>query len=110
MNLFKSFQSEIIAVIEDLAGEGALPSDLDTARVTAEPPREAAHGDVSTNAALALARQAAMNPRELAGLLAERLRAHTSVTSAEVAGPGFVNLRLDESFWRARLAEVLNAG
>ncbi|MEE8123932.1 MAG: arginine--tRNA ligase, partial [Alphaproteobacteria bacterium] len=110
MNLFKSFQREIIAVIEDLAGEGALPSDLDTARVTAEPPREAAHGDVSTNAALALARQAAMNPRELAGLLAERLRAHTSVTSAEVAGPGFVNLRLDESFWRARLAEVLNAG
>ncbi|MCH7710795.1 MAG: arginine--tRNA ligase, partial [Proteobacteria bacterium] len=73
MNLFKSFQSEIVAVVEGLVAEYVLPSGLDTGRITAEPPRDPGHGDISTNAALVLAKGAKMKPRELAEKLAERL-------------------------------------
>ncbi len=109
-NVFNSFQSEIKAVIEDLSGEGLLPLGLDTTRVSAEPPRDASHGDISTNAAMVLAKPAAMKPRDLAELLAERLGAHHAVTKATVAGPGFINLTLDDKFWRGRLVDVLETG
>jgi arginyl-tRNA synthetase len=67
------------------------------------------HGDISTNAALVLAKAVGKNPRELADILAERLAAHTSVTEAAVAGPGFINLRLDREFWLGRLRDILEA-
>ena len=70
MNVFKDFKFEILKVIENLQGEGLLPVDLDCGRVACEPPREKAHGDISTNAALVLSKAAAKNPRELAELLA----------------------------------------
>ncbi len=110
MNLFKSFQSEIFAVVEGLVAEYVLPSGLDTGRITAEPPRDPGHGDISTNAALVLAKGAKMKPRELAEKLAERLGDHAGVISAEVAGAGFINLRLDDGFWRDRLIDVLKSG
>ncbi|KIL98943.1 Arginyl-tRNA synthetase [Paramagnetospirillum magnetotacticum MS-1] len=104
MNLFKYFREEIIKSVE------AIIPGLDTSKVTAEPPRETAHGDVATNAAMVLTKAAGMKPRDLAEKIAERLRAHPAVTEVEVAGPGFINLRLADSFWYERLAEVLAAG
>jgi arginyl-tRNA synthetase len=78
--------------------------------VVAEPPREAAHGDVTTNAALVLAGQAKAKPRELAVKLAERLEALDLVDEVHVAGPGFINMRLADTAWHAQLAHVLHAG
>ncbi|NYZ14248.1 arginine--tRNA ligase [Azospirillum sp. RWY-5-1] len=110
MNIFKAFETDIRTLLGELAAEGALPAGLDTARVTVEPPREAAHGDLSTNAAMVLAKPAGMPPRKLAEMLVERLRQRADVTAAEIAGPGFVNLRLDPAVWRDRVRDVLSAG
>ncbi|MCR6632043.1 MAG: arginine--tRNA ligase [Magnetospirillum sp.] len=110
MNLFKYFKDDINAALDRLAAAGTLPRGLDTSKVTAEPPREESHGDVATNAAMVLAKAAAMKPRDIAEALAAELRKHPSVTAVEVAGPGFINLRLAESFWFERLSEVLAAG
>jgi arginyl-tRNA synthetase len=110
MNLFKYFLDEVKLEVERLAGAGALPPGLDLGRIAVEPTRDPAHGDISTNAAMVLAKPAGKNPRELAALLADALRGHAAVTGAEVAGPGFVNLRLGDAFWHARLAEILRVG
>jgi arginyl-tRNA synthetase len=80
------------------------------ARVTVEPPREAAHGDVTTNAAMVLAKDAKMKPRDLALLIADGLRTLDGVTEVEIAGPGFINFRLSDDFWRERLRDILLAG
>ncbi|MEE8223434.1 MAG: arginine--tRNA ligase, partial [Alphaproteobacteria bacterium] len=110
MNVFNDFKSEVLKVLEDLQGEGLLPSGLDYGAIACTPPKEAVHGDISTNAALVLARSAGSSPRDLADLLAERLAAHSSVTEAVVAGPGFINLRFERNFWLGRLRDVLEAG
>jgi arginyl-tRNA synthetase len=110
MNLFKAFAHDLHAILSDLEAAGALPAGLDATKVTVEPPREAAHGDLSTNAALVLSKQAGKKPRDIADLIAERLRAHPAVTAVEIAGPGFVNLRLSDDYWRARAADILRAG
>ncbi|HXV25239.1 MAG TPA: arginine--tRNA ligase [Alphaproteobacteria bacterium] len=110
MNLFSHFRDEIARVLTMLAEEGRLPDGLDLSKVGAEPPREAEHGDITTNAAMILAKPAGLAPRKLAELIAERLSAHPDVTGVEIAGPGFINLRLSEKFWRARLADLLRAG
>ena len=110
MNLFKYFLDEVKTEIERLSRAGALPAGLDLGRVAVEPTRDPAHGDIATNAAMVLAKPAGKNPRELAALLAEALRGHAAVTAAEVAGPGFINLRLGDAFWHQRLAEILRAG
>ena len=104
MNLFAYFHDKIAAEI------AALGFDLDTSRMSVEPPRDPAHGDVSANAAMVLAKSAGMKPRDLAAKLQPRLAKLDHVTAAEVAGPGFINLRLDNDFWYARLAEILRSG
>ena len=109
-DLFRHFRERIAAEIALLQEENKLPAGLETARIAVEPPREAGHGDVSTNAALVLAKGASMAPRALADILALRLRSHDEVASAAVAGPGFVNLRLKDWFWQERLRDVLRAG
>lgn len=110
MNLFKYFKTEIDVALAQLVADGVLPQGIDTAKVTAEPPREESHGDVATNAAMVLSKAAGKKPRDIADALAVELRKHPAVTAVEVAGPGFINLRLAESFWYERLAEILVAG
>ncbi|HTZ78685.1 MAG TPA: arginine--tRNA ligase [Stellaceae bacterium] len=110
MNLFTHFRERVVAEVTALIAAGDLPAGLDLSRIAVEPPRDPAHGDISTNAAMVLAKPAGKNPREIATKLAERLRAQSDVTAADVAGPGFLNLRLAENFWHARLREILAAG
>jgi len=110
MNLFEHFRVRIAAAIEEAAREGAWPQGLDTSRVAVEPPRDAAHGDLSTNAALVLTKEAGVKPRDFAEKLRPRLAMLEGVVSAEVAGPGFINLKLADGFWHARLGEILIAG
>jgi arginyl-tRNA synthetase len=110
MNLFTYFRAEILAALTRLEAEGRLPPGLDFSRITVEPPRDTAHGDVSTNAAMVLAKPAGMAPRAVAELLATALAGHEAVTATSVAGPGFLNWRLSDGFWQARLGDVLMAG
>jgi arginyl-tRNA synthetase len=110
MNIFKIYLNYIKQDIEKLSSEGSLPLGLDTARVTVEPPREAAHGDLSTNAAMVLAKPARKNPRELAKLVADRIARAPAVTGVAIAGPGFVNIRLAPSVWQTEIAAALKAG
>ncbi len=110
MNIYKHFSAVVRSVLQDLIASGSLPAGLDMSRVAVEAPREASHGDLATNAAMVLSKPAGLKPRDLAELLLPRLTAHPQVAGAEIAGPGFINLRLTESFWRERLKDVLTAG
>ncbi|MEI6557777.1 MAG: arginine--tRNA ligase [Rhodospirillaceae bacterium] len=110
MNVFKGFRQQLLDVLGDMVEAGELPAGVDTARVTVEPPREAVHGDVSTNAAMVLAGQVKANPRQLAPKIAARLSALAGVTGVEVAGPGFINLRFTAGFWQAQIGAILRAG
>ncbi|TAN47267.1 MAG: arginine--tRNA ligase, partial [Rhodospirillales bacterium] len=104
-NCFRAFQAVVAEALKGLVPEGT-----DLSRVAVEPPREAQHGDMACNAAMVLAKPAKTNPKLLAEQLAERLRAHPDIVSVEVAGPGFINWRLSDSFWRGQLAKVLKTG
>ena len=110
MNLFRHFGDHVASIVDELAAEGYLPAGLDASRVAVEPPREASHGDVTTNAAMVLAKPAGMKPRDLAGLFVERLRRLDFVTGVDIAGPGFINMTLEDGFWHGRLGDVLRAG
>jgi arginyl-tRNA synthetase len=110
MNLFEYFKDRVLESVQDLVDAGHLPQGLETSRVNVEPTREAAHGDIATNAAMVLAKPAKMSPRDIATLLVEKLATLDHVTSAKIAGPGFINMRIDSEFWHARLGEVLGAG
>jgi arginyl-tRNA synthetase len=110
MNLYAIFADHVRAALADLAGEGALPAGIDAARVVVEPPREVSHGDLATNAAMVLAKEAGMKPRDLAEKLAAKLKAIEGVTGVEVAGPGFINIALDPSLWRGVMANALRQG
>ena len=104
MNIFNDFQQRIAAALAVMAEEGALPAGLDLSRVVCEPPRDPSHGDVSTNAAMVLAKEARTSPRALAEKIAPRL-VTPGVAKAEIAGPGFINLTLEPSV----LDDVLRA-
>lgn len=110
MNIFRHFETRIEAALAMLMTEGELPSGLDLSRVSVEPPRDPAHGDLSTNAAMVLAKPAGMNPRALAEKLAERLKGEAEVTEVTIAGPGFINLRLTNDIWLGGVLDVLEAG
>lgn len=110
MNFFTHFQQFIAAELNALIAAGELPSGLDLSRVTVEPPREEQHGDLATNAAMVLAKPAGMPPRALAEKLLPRLLAHPDITDGAVAGPGFINLRLNTAFWHGQLQQILAAG
>ncbi len=109
MNVFKDFDRHIRITLERMVEAGSLPAGLDGA-FTVEPPRDAAHGDIATNAALVLAKRAGMKPRDLAEAIAAALGALADVDSVEVAGPGFINLRLSDPYWHRVLAGILAAG
>ena len=107
MNLFAEIRSTVIQTIDALVREGVLPDGLNTAAVTVEPPRDAAHGDMATNAAMVLAKPAKMNPRTIAEALAAKLTDDARIAVAEVAGPGFLNMRLDASVWQGVIKTAL---
>ena len=109
-NIFAAVLDKVRAANDALIADGVLPAASDQARVVVEPPREAAHGDMATNAAMVLAKDAGKKPRELAEAIAEKLRADDLVAKAEVAGPGFINLTLKPSAWIGALRAVLAAG
>ncbi|OWR01509.1 arginine--tRNA ligase [Sphingopyxis witflariensis] len=106
MTLFSRFSDHIGAALDALTVKNALPAGLDRGAISVEPPRDPAHGDVATNAAMVLAKPAGMNPRALAELLVAELGALDEVTEASVAGPGFINLRLIDDSWRDELALI----
>lgn len=110
MNVYSEFTDKIQAVIQDMKDAGEIAGEVDASRVLAEPPRDLSHGDVATNAALVLSKAVGMKPRDLADMIVPRIAADANVTSAEVAGPGFVNIRLSDDFWRDRLRELLKVG
>jgi arginyl-tRNA synthetase len=110
MNLFAEIRSLVTASLDALVTEGVLPQGLDYAQVAVEPTRDAAHGDMATNAAMVLAKPAGMQPRAIAEALAARLAADPRVTGAEVAGPGFLNLRLSPVVWQSIVKAALVEG
>ena len=110
MNIFATVKTRVDAAVAALVAEGKLPAGLDLERVAAEPPRDPAHGDVTTNAAMILAKPAGQAPKAVAELLIAKLKDDPTVTEASVAGPGFINLRLVPSTWFNVLRDVLRTG
>lgn len=107
MNLFADIRAVVIDSLDALVADGTLPDDLSTTNVSVEPPRDAAHGDMATNAAMVLAKPAKMNPRAIAEALAGKLTADARIASAEVAGPGFLNMRLTADVWQGVVKAAL---
>src|ERR1044072_1429309 len=103
-NIFATVHERVIAATNTLIGSGALGA-LDLSRVLVEPPRDATHGDMATNAAMVLAKDAKRKPRELAELIAEGLRADGLIETVDVAGPGFINLTLKPAGWADALRD-----
>jgi arginyl-tRNA synthetase len=109
-HLFADVLARVHAVCGALAAEGGWPAKLDLSRVVVEPPRDAAHGDMATNAAMVLAKEARAKPRDLAEAIAAKLRADDLIASVDVAGPGFINLSLKPKAWSDALRTVLREG
>lgn len=107
MDIFELFQDHLSDIMDQLAADDVLPQDAPRHAVIVEPPRDPGHGDLSTNAAMVLAKAAKQPPRDLAQVIAAKLGALDNVKSAEVAGPGFINLRLDDAFWGGIVKAVL---
>ncbi|WP_033073070.1 arginine--tRNA ligase [Sphingopyxis sp. MWB1] len=108
MTLFSRFSDHINAALDQLVARDVLPEGLERSAISVEPPRDAAHGDIATNAAMVLAKPAKTNPRALAEQLVGELSQLDEVVEAGVAGPGFINLRLADQSWRAEL-ELIHA-
>jgi len=104
--LYTAFAAKLDAVLDALEAAGSLPAGLSRANVSVEPPRDPAHGDLATNAAMVLAKPAGTNPRALAEALVATLSADPAIDSAEIAGPGFINLRLTDDTWRDELRAI----
>jgi len=109
LTFYTRFTTIINDALDQLVASGDLPAELARTAITVEPPRDPAHGDLATNAAMVLAKPAGTNPRVLAEKLAERLRSSNEIEKAEVAGPGFINLLLPNSTWTAELKEIRSA-
>ncbi len=107
MNVYAIFADHVRAAVAALAGEGLVPEGLDLARIVVEPPRDLANGDLATNAAMVLAKDAKAKPRDLAVLIAARLEGLADVTKVDVAGPGFINISLNQAFWPGVLGALL---
>ena len=110
MNIFKFFETEFQDIVDVMKADGALPSDLNTGRVVFELPRDAAHGDLACNAAMVLAKPAGMKPRDLAEAISTSLAAIDGVTGVEIAGPGFINIRVEPRLWAAEIEAIIAAG
>ena len=107
MNLFANVHELVLESLASLQSSRALPADLDFKNVTVEAPRDSSHGDMSTNAAMILAKQAKMRPREIADLLLKKLVSNTQIEHIEIAGPGFLNLTLSKSIWLEAIPQIV---
>src|ERR1041385_3212382 len=107
-NIFATVLDRVHAALAALTASGALRA-LDASRVVVEPPRDATHGDMATNAAMVLAKEAGKKPRELAELIAETLRDDDLIAKVDVAGPGFINLTLKPDVWADTLRSAIVA-
>ncbi|MGY9037854.1 MAG: arginine--tRNA ligase [Rhodobacterales bacterium] len=110
MNLFADIRSLVLSTLDTLVADGFLPEGLSFDAITVEPPRDASHGDMATNAAMVLAKPARMKPRDIADKLAAKLGEDARITAADVAGPGFLNLRLSAAVWQGVVGAVLGQG
>ena len=110
MNLFDDIRSAVLTSLEAMQAQGVLPADLDFANVAVEPPRDAAHGDMATNAAMVLAKPVKMKPRDIADALARHLILDPRIEAVDVAGPGFLNMRLSSALWQGVIGTVLDQG
>ncbi len=110
MNLFSEIRDLVLAEVAAMQVAGELPAGLDLSAISVEPPRDPGHGDMATTAAMVLAKPAGLPPRQIAEALAAGLKADLRIEAAEVAGPGFLNLRLRPRAWRGLLGAVLERG
>ena len=110
MSLYARYAALLDGVLDDLQSDGVLPAEVNRRAVAVEPPRDASHGDLATNAAMVLAKPAGTNPRALAEAIAPKLQELPDVTSVEVAGPGFINIRISPQAWRNELKSILVEG
>ena len=110
MSLYAQYSALLDGVLDELVADGKLPADLNRRNVTVEPPRDPANGDLATNAAMVLAKPAMMNPRALAELIKPGLEALPDIVSVDIAGPGFINLRLTPDSWRNELRTIVRDG
>ncbi|MGA8076802.1 MAG: arginine--tRNA ligase [Xanthobacteraceae bacterium] len=109
-NIFADVLARVVGATDALIAAGTLPAGIDRSRVTVEPPRDPTHGDIATNAAMVLAKDAGLKPRDLAEAIAGKLQADGQVEKADVAGPGFINLTLKPAAWIAALRSSVAAG
>ena len=110
MNIFFYFETAFQIIVDKLSDNNLLPKDIDVSRVVFELPREASHGDIATNAAMVLAKQVGNSPRNLANLFATELKTISGVTNVKIAGPGFLNIEVEEELWTKEIANILTAG
>lgn len=110
MNIFRFFEEEFKQIIDAMKVAGSLPANLDTGRVVFELPRDTAHGDLACNAAMVLAKPAGMKPRDLADAISAPLAEIDGVTGVEIAGPGFINIRVEPRLWAAEIDAIISAG
>src|SRR5437763_4928250 len=103
MTLYARFAAHVNDALDALEAEGQLAPGVERGAVAVEPPRDPSHGDLATNAAMVLAKRAGTNPRALAALIAPKLEDLTEVESAEIAGPGFINIRLTPAVWHEEM-------
>ena len=106
MNIFKKTHATIVAISSHLAAQGLIPTSGDLSKVVVELPRDLSHGDLSTNVAMVTAKQAGMKPRDLAELYAKQLQEDALVATVDIAGPGFINITLEEGIWQSQLADI----
>lgn len=107
MDVFHFFRDAVICVLKQISQDHHWSEGVDFSKVVVEPPKEASHGDLSTNAAMVLAKAVGMSPRQLADLIADSLKKHPNIENISVAGPGFINMTLHMSFWQDRVKDIL---
>ncbi|WP_455482605.1 arginine--tRNA ligase [Bartonella sp. B35(2025)] len=110
MNVFKKFEKKIKKILELSDIKGKNDEHLDLSKITVDPPRDSLHGDLSTNVAMVLAKPIGLNPRALAEKIIELLKNDHSIEHIEIAGPGFINIKLTKSFWQDVIKSILQSG
>jgi arginyl-tRNA synthetase len=110
MDVFAGFHGHVLAAVQQLKHDGVVPHEASVEGITLEPPKDASHGDLATNAAMVLAKAAGKKPRELAERIVPLLASDPFIDKVEIAGPGFINLTLAPAFWPSVLRMVLEQG